>query len=280
MWSSLVEYYRPKSLRETLRLLQQPSPRSAIIAGGSWLVAQKSPQIEAVIDLSGLNLAFIKSSRRNIRLGAMTTLQAFIDTPEIHNLANGLLRDASYKCAPRVIRNMATIGGTIAVGNTISDVCLALLVLDAQVIIHTPLVQSIPLHAFFNNWSVNLSRASIITEIVIPQPNKRIGYALVRVNRTPQDLPIVNAAALVLRVGHVCRLVRLALGGVTKHPIRLPEIEGMVSYQKVDAALCDRVADAVHRSVQDAPISDYQREMAGIVVARALQDAWEHVEKE
>lgn len=80
MWSSLVEYYRPKSLRETLRLLQQPSPCSAILAGGSWLVAQKNPQIEAVIDLSGINLAFVKSSRRNIRLGAMTTLQAFIDT--------------------------------------------------------------------------------------------------------------------------------------------------------------------------------------------------------
>ncbi len=65
-----------------------------------------------------------------------------------------------------------------------------------------------------------------------------------------------------------------------EHPIRLPEIEWMLYYQKIDAALCDRVAKTVQSRISHYPLSEYQREMAGIVASRAVQEAWERTEKE
>lgn len=280
MWSSLIEYYRPTTMDNCMRLLSRQFTHTVPLAGGTWLVANRDPHVEAVVDMSALNLAFIKCSARRIRLGAMTTLQALIDTPATQNLANGLLRNAAYNCAPHVIRNVATIGGTIVVGNSFSEVCLALLALDAQVVVHTPIVRIFPLQEFFANRAANLPHAGIITEIIIPQLTTRIGSAVAKVSRTPHSQPTVIAAVLVSRVGHVCRIARVALGGVTEHPIRLPEIEGMIAYQKIDAALCDRVAEAVQRAIIHLPLAEYQYEIAGIVVARALREAWERVGKE
>jgi probable selenate reductase FAD-binding subunit len=271
-------------LDHALRLLERQKPRSVPLAGGAWLVAQRDQSIEAVVDLSALNLTFIKTSARRLRLGAMTTLQTMAQDSVIQNLAGGLLRDASNRYAPRSVRNVATIGGTIVVGNPTSEVCLALLVLDALVIIRKPTEYVVPLDAFFVNPTMHLPSSGLITEIEIPRPSASVGATIAEVSRTPNDQPIVNAAALVSRVGHICRTARLALGGIASHPIRLPDIEAAISLHKIDESVLTQAADAISSSINppsDARTSsEYRRKMAGIVVARALRQAWEQTERE
>ncbi len=59
MWSSLEHYHRPASLNTALRLLARSSPRTAALAGGTWLVARRDPEVRDVVDLSALRLAYI-----------------------------------------------------------------------------------------------------------------------------------------------------------------------------------------------------------------------------
>lgn len=280
MWSSLVEYHRPESIAKCLGLLARQHPLTVPLAGGTWLVAQRAPQIEAVVDLSALNLAYVKSSPNRMQIGAMTTLQTISDTPSIKIFANGLLRDASNKSASRTVRNVATIGGTIIAGRSTTDLFLALLVLNAQVVILAPKKIVVPLSDFYAKRTVYLPPASIITEIIVPNGLRHVGTASSQVSLTPQAQPIVNAFALVSQGGQVCSQARLALGGVTDYPIRLPIIETLISNQKIDGALYDKMAVALQSEIDDYPLSEYQREMAGIVVARALQKALERAEKE
>lgn len=283
MWSSLVEYYRPATIDAALRLLSRRSPRTVPLAGGTWLVGQHNPQIEAVADLSALNLAYIRQSARRIRLGAMMTLQALIDSPYIHNIAGGFLSEAVQRSAPRAIRNVATLGGTIVVGNPSSQLCLALLALDAQVVIRTPVVRVVPLTEFFANQTACLPSAGILTEVIIPVQPARIGTAFAQVSRSPRDQPIVSAAAWVRRVGHVCRQARLALGGIAPKPVRLPEIEAMISYQRIDPELYAQLAATLRGMIHMTPDGkssvEYRQEMVGIVVIRVLQKAWEQAEE-
>ncbi len=280
MWSSLVEYQRPATLAESLRLLSRQLPHTVPLAGGTWLVAKRDPQVEAVVDLSALNLSFVRQTARYIRLGAMTTLQELIESSFVQSLANGLLREAAHNSASGAIRNIATVGGTLVVGSPFSELCLALLVLDAQVIIHSPRAYSIPLQDLFTDRSTGVPNEGIITEIKIPLPKIRTGSSINKVCIASHAQPIVNAVALVSRAGHHCRLARLALGGVTDHPIRLPNIELMTLFKKIDTALCNRVAIAVANEIIHFHSSDYQREMAGVTVARALQEAWERTGEE
>lgn len=284
MWASLREYHRPKTIGAALKILARTSPRTIPLAGGAWLVARRDPSIQAVVDLSGLNLAFVEKSARRVRLGAMTTLQTLVEHPLVQEVGGSLLSDASRQSAPLSIRNVATLGGTMVVGEGTSEVLLALLALDARVVIRSPLRLEITLEAFLAGRPAQLTPHALISEVYLPTLPRGSGTALKEISRTPRDRPIVNAAAVVVRKRQTCRMARLALGGIGPHPIRLPDIEAAISLQKIDEPVLTQVADTISSSINslsDTRASiEYRRKMAGIVVARALQQAWEQTESE
>lgn len=279
MLPHLSEYHRPADLATALRLLARPTPRTVPLAGGAWLVARRDPSIQAVVDLSGLNLAFVKKSARRVRLGAMTTLQTLVEHPLLQQLAGGLLAEAARRSAAPAIRNIATLGGTLVVGDTTAEVLLALLALESRVVIRSPIRREVGLEAFLADRAAHLPPQALITEVYLPTPPAGAGAALAEISRTPADRPIVNGAALVVRRGRVCHSARLALSGIVAYPIRLPDVEAMFAYQRFDADLLSHASQAVSAALK--PFDDfrasaeYRRQMAAVVAVRALQRAWE-----
>jgi carbon-monoxide dehydrogenase medium subunit len=174
---------------------------------------------------------------------------------------------------------MATIGGTLAVGEPTGPVNLALLALGAEVTIRMPAARTAPLHVLFADRSTYLPPHALMTEIALPQLPANPGTAYAAVSRTPHDHPIVNAAALVTRVGHICHHARLALGGVAPCPLRVPGVESLLLGHEIDEPLLARVANAITEAVDPRTDSrasaDYRREMAAVVAVRALRRAWE-----
>lgn len=283
MWSSLQEYHRPASIRNALRLLGRDQPHTAPLAGGSWLVARRDPSIQAVVDLSALNLAFVEKSARRVRLGAMTTLQTLAEHPLVQEAGGGLLAEASRRSASLSVRNTATLGGTLVVGEATSEVLLALLALDTRAVIRSPFRHEITLEAFLANRSAHLPPHALITEVYLPLLPPGSGAALTGISRTSRDRPIVNAAAVVVRRGGTCRKARLALGGFAAHPIRLPNVEAMFIYQSFEIDLFARASEAISSAINplDDPraSTEYRRAMAVVVAERALRDAWEQTKK-
>jgi len=279
MWSSLAEYHRPTSMSDALRLLGRPSLRTVPLAGGTWLVAQRDPTIEAVVDLSALSLASIEQRGHHLRLGAMTTLQTLVTYPAAGAMAGGLLAKAAKENALCAVRKVATLGGTLVAGGPTCELALALLVLDARLVICTRTRRTVSLKAFLFNRAEYLPPASIIIEIRLPMPPADLGAALAEVSLTPRDRPIVNAVALVSRRNGVCHGARLALGGVAPDPIRLPTVEAMLSGSALDDDLLTRVAQEIAAVVSPPADSrasaEYRRKMAGVVAARALREAWQ-----
>jgi len=284
MWSSVQEYHRPKSIQSALRLIGRVQPHTVLLAGGTWLVAMHDPSIQAVVDLRDLDLVFIKNNSQRLRLGAMTTIQTLVEHPLVQKVGGGLLAKASQHSAQLSTRNVATLGGTLAVGDSTSEVLLALLALDAQVVIHSPIWRETALDALLSDHPAHLSPQVLIKEVYIPTLPAESGGALAEVRPTPRDHPIVNAAALVVRKGRVCRIARIALGGIAPHPIRLREIEAMFFYQPFDTNLLSDAAEAVSDTMNypdDSRASAaYRRAMVAIMVTRALQEAWEMAIKE
>lgn len=284
MWASLCEYHRPATIGAALKILARMSPRTVPLAGGTWLVAKRDPFIQAVVDLSGLDLAFVVQSARLMRLGAMTTLHTLVEHPLVREVGCGLLAKASRRSAPLSIRNIATLGGTLAIGGATSEVLLALLVLDARAVIRSPLKHEVTMDALLANRSMHLPPQALITEVYLPKLPPGSGAALVEISRTPRGSPIVNAAAVITRRGQTCRGVRLALGGVAPYPIRLSGVEGMFSYQPFRDGLLARsskaVSDTINPSDDFLAGAEYRRVMAAVVAEGALREAWEQATKE
>jgi probable selenate reductase FAD-binding subunit len=284
MWSSLVEYLRPKTLNSALHLLSRQAPNTVPLAGGTWLVARRDPPIQALVDLSGLNLAFVEKSARRVRLGAMTTLQTLVEHPLAQEVGGGFLAEAARRSAPLTIRNIATLGGTLITGESTSEVLLALLALDARAVFCSPLKHEVTLEAFLADRPTHLSPHALLKEIYLPTTPPGSGTAQAEISPTPRDYPIVNAAALVVRRGRTCRMARLALGGVAPYPIRLPDVEAMFCYQSFRDDLLSEAAQAVTGAI-DPPddfraSAAYRRAMAAIVAERALREAWKKAAKE
>lgn len=279
MLPHLNEYHRPGDLAQALRLLARPTPRTVPLAGGTWLVAGRDPSIQAVVDLAGLDLAFVKKNARRVRLGAMTTLQTVAEHPLIRELAGGLLAEAARRSATPPVRNVATVGGTLVAGEPDSEVLLALLVLGARVVIRSPRGRAVELPAFLADRSAHLPAHGLITEVYLPLPPAGTGAALAGVGRTPHDRPIVNSAAVVVRRGEVCRAGSLALGGLAPYPFRLPHVEAMLTGQQFDADLLACVSQAVMTGLEPPgdfrASAEYRRRMAAVVAGRALQQAWQ-----
>lgn len=278
MWSSLKEYRRPRSVAQALRLLARERPRTRPLAGGTWLVAGRDPAVEAVVDLSALGLDHLSLSGRRMTLGAMVTLQTLASDPRIAALAGGLLAEAARRSAPRAVRNMATLGGVLAVGDPAEGVLLALVAMQAQVHVRTPAVTRVPVDAFLASRPAFRSAHGLITQVVLPVGDAKSGGGLVGVSATPRDRPIVCAAAVVVRRGERVESGRLAMGGVGPLPVRLPAVEAALEEARLDETRLEEVSQSISGAV--TPEGDwrgsagYRRAMAGVVAARALREAW------
>jgi len=277
MLPSLEEYHRPKTVSAALRLLARGTIHTVPLAGGTSLVPSRNASVRAVVDLGALDMATAEWQASPIRLGAMTTLQTIVSEPAARTFAHGVLVEAARLCATRNIRNVATIGGTIVAGGPTCDLLVAWLALGAQVTVRKARRRVVALEDLLDAPDEFLDMG-IITHMSLPVRTTSCGAALVRVARTPIDRAIVNAAVSIASDGPVCRSVRIAIGGVAARPIRALSVESELEEQEWDEVRAARVVKhwtASFALPSDFRASDqYRREMAEIVVQRALAQAW------
>ncbi len=280
MLSHIKEYHRSTDVAETSHLLARSDIVTVPLAGGTRLVAAGIPGAQAVADLRDLGLNTIEVAADGLHLGAMVTLQMIMDDPCPGTWAGGMLAEAARHSATRNVRNVATLGGTVATAGPLDELLLALLALDAQMsLVNLAGKRHLPLADFLANPAGHLPQGTLIAELILPALPSGLGTGLARVARTPTDQPIVAAVAALAVADGRCTHVRLALTGVASRPLRLPEIETMLTGQ---ALRPDDLAEAGARvPALIEPLADfrasagYRREMAGVVARRALQTAWE-----
>ena len=139
MLLNLLEYHWAEHIDDALLLLARLDVKTVPLAGGTYLLGLQDDSIQAVVDLRELGLAYISEDARGVHLGAMTTLQNMVDAPMLKNLAMGLLaRAALVSSSSRLIRNCATIGGTLGAGAASqADLLTALAVMDAEAVLRS-----------------------------------------------------------------------------------------------------------------------------------------------
>lgn len=303
MLLNLLEYHWAEQIDEALILLSRPDTKTVPLAGGTYLVGLKDDSIQAVVDLRDLELAYISDDGRGIHIGAMTTLQSMVDSPVLKALANGMLaRAAQFSSFSRLIRNSATLGGTLGAWvASQADLLTVLAALDAEVLLRSGAQTQVNLsggtpdrpgwalpgviYKGKNERRVALSsfnrerRANeLIIEVIVPRPAPDSGASFMRVGRTPTDIALLNAAALVDVQDGAYRRVRLALGGVNMESVRLHNVERLLQAKPVTSG--QQVFEALQAGIGEfQPPSDFRassgyRRASGLNLAyRVLEEA-------
>lgn len=287
MFDHVRAFYQPGSIPEAIRLLTKEKRHACVLAGGTDLVLRAGRSVTVLVDISRMGLSYIKPCGRGFRIGATTTMNQIVESPQMQNIADGILAKAAASCGAVQTRNVATIGGNLANASPAADSAVPLLALDAAIVLYgSGGRKRVPLAEFFTGPHKTIAQAALLTEVIIPasslKPN--MAYSFQRLARTETDIAIVNVAVGVQLDRHgMCTWARVALGAVAPQPIRSHHAEAaLVGKPLIEGAIESAASAAADES---QPITDirasaeYRRDMTRVLVRRALHECAERLER-
>jgi len=281
----LKEFCSPASQEQVGAVFDKYGDGALILAGGTFIHGLEArgllSEVEALVDIGKLGLDGVNATAEGLRLGAATTFARIAKAPEVGNAAwLGALADA-LTFPPMQIRNVATVGGSLAAACPFFDLPTAFLALDGRITAQGGgATRQLELAELFVGLFENsLAPGELITELLLPKPAGRATSAFVKLEGTANDLALVNVAVrLVLDPAGVCTEARVALGGgVGDTVLRSPGAEAVLRGQKITGELLQGAADAVGPDIE--PMSDhrgsaaYRLAMAKVFTRRALERA-------
>lgn len=161
------------------------SKRNNTILGGCAYLRMGSKRIGTAIDLSGLNLDYIKVNGEEIAIGAMATLRQ-VETNPVLNQVCPALSQALRNILGVQFRNTATIGASVFAKYGFSDVLTALLAFDCDVVLHHGGRMSLEL--FLQRPYVK----DILVEVIIKRNGRKTAFQNLR--NAVSDYAILNVA--------------------------------------------------------------------------------------
>ncbi|SRR6266516_3194207 len=258
-----VEYVRPSSLEEAVRLLGSADGARALAGGQTLINVMKaraaSPDVlvdlNAIPDLKGIDLA----ADGTLTIGAMTTYTDLVESAEAK--ARPILGEVCATIADVQVRNRGTIGGNVCSNDPTNHLPPLIVALGAElVILGSEGERIVPAEEFFLGvYMTAAGPGELLTKIRIPA-GRRDGFAAVTIGA--DGTCIVNAAA------SLNGEARVAIGCVDAVPvvIRPASVDEAAVREAVRGARFDPPTD-VHAS------ADYRRHLAEVTAARAVRQA-------
>jgi len=280
------DYHRPEDIEQAIDLLSLTGNTAKVIAGGTDILPRRQggttfDTIQHLIDISGLELNYIRESTDGIRIGAATDINSIAACPLFRSNPYNVLAEAADAHSTHTIRNRATIGGNLCNASPCADFALPLLVLNATLVVTGPRgKREIPMEGFFKGINISaLGQGEVLLEIHIPGSSAKAGTAFVKLRRhqTSIDMAVVNTATFLLCNQGRCEAVRIALGAVGPIPFRAKKAESVLSGAKPDREAVKKAAAAAAEEAR--PIDDvrataaYRKKMVRILVRRSLENS-------
>lgn len=280
----LKEFCRPQSAAELSGVFDTYEDAALIVAGGTFIHGLEArgllSGVQALVDLRRMGLDTLSSDDRGWRVGATVSFSGLERISDIDSPAFGALKDA-LACPPPQIRNMATIGGSIAASVPFFDVPAALLALDAVVTANSAgTSRDMPLAEVYAGVFVNsLAPGEYISSVFLPRPSARTTGAYLKLETNANDLALVGAAVrMTIDASRRISDARVVLGGgLNEIHIRSTAAEAVLNGATAGEAVFERAAQAIEAEMQ--PMSDhrcsaeYRAAMGKVYVRRALQRA-------
>jgi aerobic carbon-monoxide dehydrogenase medium subunit len=259
------DYQKPHSVADAVAALSKGGDPK-LLAGGQSLIAAMKLRLSApteLIDLGGIEeLSGIRADGAGITIGAMTRhaeVAASKDVrsriPALASLAGGI--------GDRMVRNMGTIGGSLAHNDPVADYPAAVLGLDATV---NTSKRNIAADDFFKGmFETALQTDEIIVSVSFPVPRRA---AYIKFKNPASRYAIVGVMAAETGKG-----VRVAVTGAASSVFRVAEMEQALAARWSPDALArisvpaDKLNSDMHAS------AEYRAHLVTVMARRAVQAA-------
>jgi carbon-monoxide dehydrogenase medium subunit len=258
-------YHKAGSVADAAAMLSR-HPEAKPLAGGQTLIAAMKLRLASpsdVVDLSGVKeLSGIKVDGGGVTVGAMTTHAAVAASKDVMKAIPALARLAGG-IGDRMVRNMGTLGGSVASNDPAADYPAAVVGLGATILTNK---RKIGAGEFFKGmFETALQAGEIITAVSFPVP-KRAGYVKFK-------NPASRYAIVGVFVAETAGGMRVAVTGAGPCVFRMTEMEkALASKFSADAVANIKVAAAGLNSDMHAS-AEYRAHLVTVMARRAVEQA-------
>lgn len=259
------EFHRPKSVSDAAALLAKSQGK--LIAGGQSLVGALKLRLassEHLIDVGGIpDLRGIKRDGSNIVVGATTRHAEVAHSADVRK-AIPALADLANGIGDRQVRNMGTLGGSIANNDPAADYPAAVLGLNATIRTNK---RTIAADDFFKSmYETALGPDEIITAVSFPVP-KRAAYIKFR-------NPASRFALVGVFVADTGSGVRVAITGAGSAGVfRATALEQALAKKFSPDAVKGITIDASRLNSDIHASAEYRSHLIPVLTARAVAQA-------
>lgn len=276
------KYVNPKSLQETLRVLDEHKGEAKILAGGVGLFAFMKERLvapEYVVDIKGISeLQALRDEGSNgLVVGAAVNLNRLLELEPLKDRYKAL-RDCIRLLGDPVLRNRSTLMGDLCEALPYLDAPTPLLIFDAEV--EAASVRGrrrIPVSEFIKGvaeTALEPNELAVSVHLKAPPENSRSVFLK---HTSNVEFSITNVAALCANPSRPeARIMRYACGAITPTAARVHEVEELFKRKAPIAQLIDEAIKVIGRTVE--PMTDvlakaeYRSHMLEILSIKAFHD--------
>jgi carbon-monoxide dehydrogenase medium subunit len=283
MYPASFEYLRPSGVAEALALLRQHGDDAKILAGGQSLVPMMKLRVarpKYLIDIHRIgDLNYIREEAGTLRIGAMTR-HIEIEESALIKKTSPMLAEAASEIGDVQVRNRGTIGGGLVEADPCGDYGPVVLALNGQFKCVSPRGERlIPAADFFTfAYSTVLDIDEILTEVILPLPDKSSAGVYVKLERVAGDFAIASAAVeLSLDKNGACSAIGVGVTGAHSVPTKGVVVETLLRGKKIIPELIDQAGRLIQEGTE--PIEDmrgsavYKTKVLGAILRRAIGEA-------
>jgi carbon-monoxide dehydrogenase medium subunit len=285
MIPAAFDYARAATVAEALDLIAGADPSIRVLAGGQSLIPLMKLRLarpERLVDVGRLGeLRGIRDlAEGGLAIGALTTWAALLEDSRI--CAYGAFADAIPVIGDVQVRNLGTIGGSLAHADPASDIAAPALALQLQLVARSVARGERVLAAadfFAGPFATVLEPDEMLTEIRVPAAGPSTASAYQALPQPASGYPIAGVSVALTQTLGSQAISGCVIGvtGVGEQPYRAFDVERAVlaGASIADAThaitIVQRVAADIHAD------RDYRAAMATVMARRAFEAAAERL---
>jgi carbon-monoxide dehydrogenase medium subunit len=282
MFPPAFEYVVPGSLGQALEVLAEHGDEAKALAGGQSLIPLLKLRLASpalLVDLGALpELTGIEEGAEWLGVGALARHNVLGSSPVIRSRYPAMAAAASQIADP-LIRNMGTLGGSLAHADPAGDWGSVMLALGAAVVARSLQGERmIPIADFFQGpFTTALEPTEVLTQVRVPRPRGRVGGTYLKLERKIGDFATVGVAVQVeMSNGSIGRAgIGLTAVGPTNLGATAAE-QALAGQQPTEAVIAEAARLAAQASEPRSDIrgsAEYKRDVVRVFVQRGLRTA-------
>jgi aerobic carbon-monoxide dehydrogenase medium subunit len=277
------DYIRARSIDEAFAALQKYGSDARVLAGGQSLVPAMRFRLARPAVLVDINLIReLDYVRMNggLTIGATARDVAVERAAWIRDARWSLFYDVSRVVADPVVRQRATVVGSLCHNDPAGDWTTAALATRAEIVVRgAGGERTVPIDEFLvDSFTTAAADGEMALSVRFPLPDERTAGSYQKVERKVGDYATAAAAVQVsLDSNGQIRQAGIALSAAGPCAVRVDEADRLLAGQKPTADAIRAAADAAtRRSEPQADLRgsvEYKKHLAGVLVARGLRQA-------